>query len=115
MPRIALLRALKRSVPRWVQNTAPVRAGDAEQLDHADPARRRRVRPQAEVHPVAVRVEGQRLRALVEDVLDDLELELLAELLEQLQGLLARDLLAHEGQVLADLLVGGLLDLLQIF
>jgi len=73
------------------------------------------VRPQAEVGPVAVRVEGQRLRALLEDVFDDLDLEFLAQLLEELQGLLAGHFLAHEGQVLAQLLVGGGLDLRQIF
>jgi len=49
-----------------------------------------------------VAVEGEGLRALVEDVLDDLDLELLAELLEELQCLLARDLLAQERQVLAN-------------
>ena len=95
--------------------STPVGAGHVEQLDDADPARRRSVRPEAEVHPVAVRVERQRLRALAEDVLDDLLLERLAQLVEELQRLLSRDLLAHEGKVSLDLLVGGLLDLLQIF
>src|SRR5256885_1718816 len=93
---------------------APVRAGDVEQLDYADLAGRRRMRAQAEVDPVAMAVEGEGLRALVEDVLDDLDLELLAELAEELQRLLARDLLAHEGEVLAQLLVGSLLDALEI-
>ena len=93
---------------------APVGTRDVEQLDDADLPRRRRVRPEAEVHPVAVGVERQRLRALAEDVLDDLLLERLAEPVEELQGFFARDFLAHEGKVLADLLVGRLLDLLQI-
>jgi len=83
-------------------------------LRWSDPARRRRVRSEAEVHPVAVRVQSQRLRPLAEDVLDDLLLERLAQPVEELQRLLARDLLAHEGKVLLDLLVGGLLDLFQV-
>src|SRR5207302_10611106 len=94
--------------------SAPVRARHVEQLDHPDPARRRRVRPEAEVHPVAVRVQSQSLRPLAEDVLDDLLAEGLAQPVEELQRLLARDLLAHEGKVLLDLLVGGLLDLFQV-
>src|SRR2546429_7598314 len=62
--------------------SAPVRARHVEQLDHPDPARRRRVRPEAEVHPIAVRVQSQRLRPLAEDVLDDLLLERLAQPVE---------------------------------
>src|SRR5439155_7598611 len=93
---------------------APIGPGHAEQLDDADPSRRGRVGAEAEIDPVAVRVERQRLGPLAEDVLDDLELEFLAQLLEELEGLLPRDLLAHEGEVLADLLVRRLLDLLQI-
>jgi len=41
---------------------APVRPRDVEQLDDTDLARRRGVRPEAEVDPVAVAVERQRLR-----------------------------------------------------
>src|SRR5712671_3568314 len=93
---------------------APVGAGDVEQLDDADLPGRGRVRAEAEIDPAAVAVEGERLRALVEDVLDDLDLELLAELVEEPQRLLARHLLAHERKVLAHLLVGRGLDLLQI-
>src|SRR5207302_6748893 len=48
---------------------APVGAGHVEQLDDADAARARRVRPQAEVDPVAVRIESERLRAFGEDIL----------------------------------------------
>ena len=93
---------------------APVRAGDRQELDHADPPGRRAVRAEAEVDPVAVRVQRQRPGALGEDVLDDLQLELLAEPAEQRERLVARDLLAGEREVLLDLLVGRLLDRLEV-
>ena len=59
-------------------------------------------------------VERQRLGALGGDVLDDLDLELLALALEELDRLVHGDLRAHEGQVLGDLLVGLGFDLLEV-
>ena len=70
--------------------------------------------PEAEVDPVAVAVEGERLGPLGGDVLDDLDLVLLALPLEERERLLHRDLLADEGVVGGDGLVGGLLDLLEV-
>ena len=90
--------------------TAPVRRRRAEQLDHADPARRGPVRTFAEVDPVAVAVQREDLGALADDVLDDLDLELLTLGGEQLDRLLRRDLGALEAQVRRDDRVGLGLD-----
>src|SRR5438874_2352426 len=79
-------------------------------VSHTDPSGRRAVRPEAEVDPLAMRIERQRLGALREDVLDDLELELLAQPAEQRERVLFRDFFAHERQVLADLFVRGFFD-----
>ena len=72
---------------------SPVRAGDVEQLDDADLSSRGRVRAQAEIDPIAVAIERQRLGALGEDVVDDLRLELLAQLVEQGERLFLGDFL----------------------
>src|SRR5262249_21182313 len=92
----------------------PVGAAGAEQLDDADLPGRGAVGTEAEVHPVTVPVEGQRLRALGADVLDDLHPELLALGPEELDRVGDRDLLTDEGEVLAELLVRLDLDLLQL-
>ena len=54
---------------------APVRARDAGQLHVLEPAGVRHVRPAAQIHEVAVAVEGEPLAARA-DVVDELELEL---------------------------------------
>ena len=84
---------------------APVRRRRAQELDHADLAGRRAVRAEAKVDPVAVAVERQGLRALADDVVDDLDLELLALLREQVDRLIGRDFGAHERQIRRDDLV----------
>ncbi len=99
---------------RVLRVAAPVRAGDVEELHHADAAGRGAVRAEAEVHPVAVPVEREGLRAAGGDVLHDLDLVLLAELLEERERVRHRDLVADERQVPRDLLVGRLLDLLEV-
>ncbi len=93
---------------------APVRSTGAEQLDDADLSRRGTVRAEAEVHPVTVPVEGQGPGALGDDVLDDLDLELLALGLKEVDGVGDVHLLADEGDVLGDLLVGLVLDRLEL-
>jgi hypothetical protein len=81
---------------------SPVRPGTRQQLDDAHPARRGTVRPQAEVDPVTVRVEGEGPRPLGHDVLDDLDLEGLALGLEEGDGVGGRHLRALEGEIAGD-------------
>ena len=99
---------------RVARVAAPVGARHAEELHDADAPGGRAVRPEAEVHPVAVLVEGERLRPLRDDVVDDLDLVLLAEPLEERERLLGGDLRADEGQVGLDRVVGRPLDLLEV-
>ncbi len=76
---------------------APVRAGDVQQLERAQPAAGGHVRPETQVGPPVVPVHGhpiaQRALALVER-LDDLPLVRLVR--KALQGVLVRQVLAHE-------------------
>ena len=94
---------------RPVRVAAPIGAGDLHQLERvADLARRRHMRPAAEVVPIALRVE---LDVLVAgDGVDQLDLERLALLLEQILGGLSRDHLFGERLVARDDLAHPLLD-----
>ena len=84
---------------------APVRAGNGEQLERADLARRRDVRPAAQVdeRPVLVRRHlGLRLalgRSRGAQVVEDLDLERLAVLVEPGAAGVRRQDLAHERMV----------------
>ena len=66
----------------------------------------------AEIHEVAAGVEGD--HAVLGDVVQPRELVGLTLLLEELAGLLARDLGAHEGNLLADHLAHRRLDGLEV-
>ncbi len=93
---------------------APVGPATGKQLDDANFAGGRAVWAQAEVHPVAVPVEGKRLRPLGDDVLHNLHLEGLTLALEEANCLVGGDFGADEGKVLPQLLVGRLLDVGQV-
>src|SRR5690606_24143684 len=86
---------------------APVGPRDAGELDGADGLRAREVRPPAEVDEVALPVERD---APVLEVLDQLQLVLVALLAEVVEGLLLRDGAALEDLVLAGQLQHLLLD-----
>ena len=90
---------------------APVRARGREELEEPDRPRRGHVRPAAEIHEVALAVERDRGRV---DAAQDLDLEGLAALLEEADRLVARHLLAGEGQVLLRQLAHPGLDLLEV-
>ncbi len=74
---------------RVVLVAAPVRAGHARQLECLQVARRGHVRSAAEIHPVALAVDGD---VVVGDALDYLDLVLLAHLGKFADSVLARDL-----------------------
>src|SRR6266702_4076312 len=99
---------------RVLRIASPVGAGDVHELDRPEPAGGRAMRPEAEVDPRPMLVEGERLRPLGGDVLHDLDLELLALLLEEADRVVHRDLLALEREVGLDLVGDGLLDLRQV-
>src|SRR5205823_7770233 len=76
---------------------APVRARHREQLEGAEPAGGGDVRPAAEIEPLALPIDGERLVA--GDRLDELDLVLLAELAEGVDGLIAVPLFAADGKI----------------
>src|SRR5262249_4099182 len=76
---------------------APVSSGDRQKLERAEFTGRRHVRTAAEIEPLALAIDGQRLVA--RDALDDLHLVLLTDLVEQLDRFVALPLLAPNGQV----------------
>src|SRR4029453_13226769 len=85
---------------------APVRAGQARELDRLDRLRVLQVRTAAEVGELALRVERDRaVRRL-----DELDLVLLALVLEVPTGLLGGDFLAVPGAALRELAADLLLD-----
>ena len=88
---------------------APVRAGEAGQLERLDRLRVLQVRAAAEIGEVALRVEGDRAFGGV----DQLDLVGLVLLVEVALGLLGADLLAVPGAALGELLADLLLDLLE--
>src|SRR5439155_3536435 len=82
-----------------------VRAGERRQRERADPTGGGDVRPEAEVDPVVVAVEGDGvsrsdLALLPREVFDDLPLEVLAR--QPGEGFGPRDLLADERLILSD-------------
>ena len=79
---------------------APIRAGDGGQLERAQPAGGGDVRSAAEIEPLALPVNRERL--IAGDSFDDLDLVLFAELLERIDGLLAAPLLAADGKIAFD-------------
>ena len=84
-----------------VEIPAPIGAGDLEQLEAlADLARRRHMRPAAEIEPLALRVDLDLIA--LGDRVDQLELEGLAFVGEQLLRRLAVNDLAREGRVARD-------------
>src|SRR4029078_10456381 len=85
---------------------APVRAGEAGELERLDRLRALQVRAAAEVGEVALRVEGDRAVGGV----DELDLVRLPLGLEPVAGLVARDLLARPLAALVELLPHLLLD-----
>ena len=76
---------------------APVRAGDVGQLERAEAAGRGDVGAAAEIEPLALAVDGERL--VGGDVADDLDLVFLADAVEDLDGLVARPFLAADRQI----------------
>ena len=94
---------------------APVCARDRLQLDRADALRARRVRPAAQVGEGAVGVERDGVDAVVlHQILDELDLVVLALAAEALERLLDRDVLAREGLVGGDVLAHLRLDGLEV-
>src|SRR5207302_3363415 len=79
---------------------APVRAGHGGQLERAEAAGGGDVRSAAEIEPLALPVNRERL--IARDSFDDLDLVLFAELLERIDGLLAAPLLAADGKIAFD-------------
>ena len=92
---------------------APVRAGDGGQLERAEAAGGRDVRPAAEIEPFALAIDRERLVA--GDAFDDLDLVLLAELVEGLDRLVAAQLFAAHRQIAFDDLGHLLFDAAKIF
>ena len=90
---------------------APVGAGAREQLEGLELAGRRDVGPAAEVEEIALPVDRDRRRV---DPAQDLDLERLAPLLEEGDGLLARHLLTRERVVRLHDLAHHLLDALEV-
>ena len=94
---------------------APVGAGDRVELDRRDPPGRGAVRPAAEILEAAVAVQRDGLHALVADqVLDQLDLVVLALGEEQFDRLPWRQLAALEGLVGLDVLAHRCFDPLQV-
>jgi hypothetical protein len=94
---------------------APVRAGDRLQLEGADALGRRRVRAAAQVGEGAVGVERDGPHAVVaHEVLDELDLVVLALGAEALERLGHGDVLAREGLVGGDVLAHARLDGLEV-
>jgi hypothetical protein len=90
---------------------APVGARDGLQLERLDALGRRGVRPAAQVGERPVGVQGHGVGALVaDDVLDELDLVVLALGAVALEGLRGGDLLAHERLVGLDVGAHLLLD-----
>ena len=89
---------------------APVRAGDLHELERADPAGARDVRPAAQVGEVALAVGGD---GLALGQLGD-ELALVRLLFEGVERLEPVELGAREGLLLGDDLVHALLDRLEV-
>ena len=87
---------------------APVRAGEAGQLERLDRLRVLQVRPAAEIGEVALRID----RDVALGGVDELELVRIGR--EELLGLVTRDLLPHPLAALGELAVDLGLDLLQI-
>ena len=90
---------------------APIRAGDGEELERAEPRRRRHVRPEAQVGPAVVAVHAHAVaqRTLVGlDALDDLPLERLIP--EPFERFVAAELLADERLVFRGDLAHAFLD-----
>src|SRR3970282_731305 len=79
--------------------TAPVRPGDAHQLEYLELPGRGHVRPAAQVEPIALPVEGDGF--LFRDGGDDLRLVGLPQVPEQLHRLVARQFAPRDRQVLA--------------
>ena len=93
---------------------APVGAGELRQLEAvAELAGARQMRAATDVEPVALAVDRD-LFAGRDDVVDDLDLVVLAQLGEDALGLLAIHDLAHDGQIALDDLVHAFFDALQI-
>src|SRR4051812_9750992 len=90
-----------------VRVAAPVRAGYRGELERLDPLGARALRAAAEVGEVAVAVERDSVRA---EVLDQLDLVVLALALEELERLGGRDVGAFELLVGLDVLAHLLLD-----
>ena len=94
---------------------APVGTGHLHQLEAlAQLAGGRQVRTAADIEPVALAVDGNFL-ALGNDIVDDLDLVLLAQLVEDFLRFLAIQHLALDRQIALDDLLHALLDLLEIF
>src|SRR5205823_14573032 len=91
---------------------APVRAGHVGQLERAEAAGRGDVGAAAEIEPLALAVDGERLVA--GDVADDLDLELLADAVEDLDRFVARPLFALDRQIARDDLRHLLLDAAEV-
>src|SRR5499425_378129 len=89
----------------------PVGGGRREELEVLDLARGGDVRPAAEIDEVPLLVQGDGGRI---DAADDLHLERLAALLEEADGLLARQLRALEGRVGLGELTHARLDSLEV-
>ncbi len=92
---------------------APVRAGDVSELERPQAAGRRDVRAAAEIEPLPLAIDRQGLVA--GDVANDLHLERLAGAVEDPDGLVARPLLAADGEVALGDLGHLLLDAPQVF
>ena len=93
--------------------SAPVGAGDAHQLEGLELAGGRHVRAAAQVDPVALAVE--RNRVLLRDRGDDLGFVFLALLAEKLHGFVTRHLAALDRQILLGDLGHALFDRREIF
>src|ERR1051326_3624660 len=91
---------------------APVRAGDVRQLERAEAAGGGDVRAAAEIEPLAL--AGEREGPVARDALDDLDLDLLADVAEDAHGLVARPLLAADRQIALDDLGHLLLDAAEV-
>ena len=93
---------------------APVGAGELHQLEAlTQRTRARQVRPATDVEPVTLAIDGDFL-TLRDDVVDDLDLVMLAEPAEDRLGLLAVQHFALDGQVALDDLAHARLDLFEV-
>ena len=91
----------------------PVRTRNVEELERLDPARRRHMRPAAEIEKLAGFVDRNLLIGLGE-LLDEMALHEVAFLLEALQALAVGQKLARIRQILRDQLLHLLLDFFQV-